>query len=1010
MLLDGAVWAQGITVDGRLSPARTLAGPNYAIGPELGRQVGGNLFHSFGAFGLTQGESATFSGPASVGNVIGRVTGGAASSIDGRVSSSIPGASLYLVNPAGVVFGPNARVDVSGSFHASSADYLRLSDGARFQATNPDASTLSAAPPEAFGFLSANPRPVTVDRSTLQLPPGRTLGVVGGVVTIGGGTLAAPMGTVHVASAAGPGEVPVDPRAGPPPTVARSGRVQVANNSTIIASGGNGSVFIRGGELSVSASSIVADNSGPGPGGVLSLHGDRAVTVSNAAAVRTAGNGTGRGPGISIATSAGGTVTVDSATVSTTATGTGDGGAVSISTGALTMQNGGLVLSGTTGSGNGGPISVTADSMLLDGLGTRLASQTNGTGLVDANGNPAPAGAGGAISLTGGTLSVQNRASVEAASFGSGVGGSIGIAMTGDVRVAGGSQILSSSNAAGAPGPAAAAKGGNAGPIALSAGALTLSRGGSIRSAALASGNAGQVALAVGGALTIDGTDKGEFLNGVSSEAVLRVSGSAGEVRVNAGSVTILNGGFINGNTGSTGAGGPVLVATPGALLLDGQGTGFTEIGASALGPQSGPAGTVTVSAGTVTVRGGAQIASSTAGSGRGGDIAVSTGALTLARGGSIVSNTSASGNGGEIALNVGGALTIDGTDRGDFVNGVSSEAAVNVPGSAGGVRVNAGSVSVVNRGFINSNTRGSGTGGSVLVTTPGTLLLDGRGAGFTEIAASALGRASDLAGTVTVSAGTLTVQGGAQIASSTAGPGRGGDVGVTAGSDIRLSGPGPQISAVSFGTGNAGSITVSAPRLSLRDGAAISTQTQVANGGSITIGPGDLLYLQRSAVTTSVGGASGNGGNITVDPRFVVLDRSVIQANAVGGNGGDVLVRAEQLVQSPDSAITASSQLGVSGQIFIGAQPLNLNGSLVVLASELRAAAALLRQGCAARGASPRSSLVVAGRGGQRQGLEATLPALYFAGRPVRDGGEPPSDASTPPARISLGLSSPCG
>lgn len=137
-LLGGHAAAQSITVDGRLGPAQTLAGPNYAIGAGLGRQVGGNLFHSFGAFGLKGGETATFSGPAGVGNVVGRVTGGAASSINGRVRSTIPGASLYLVNPAGVVFGPNASVDVGGSFHASSADYLRMRDGARFGVANPD--------------------------------------------------------------------------------------------------------------------------------------------------------------------------------------------------------------------------------------------------------------------------------------------------------------------------------------------------------------------------------------------------------------------------------------------------------------------------------------------------------------------------------------------------------------------------------------------------------------------------------------------------------------------------------------------------------------------------------------------------------------------------------------------------------------------------------------------------------------------------------------------------------
>src|SRR3954471_15228113 len=108
----GAARGQGITVDGRLSPAQTLAGPNYAIGANLGRQVGGNLFHSFGAFGLNRSETATFSGPANVGNIIGRVTGGAPSAIDGIIRSSIQGANLYLINPAGVVFGPNARVNV----------------------------------------------------------------------------------------------------------------------------------------------------------------------------------------------------------------------------------------------------------------------------------------------------------------------------------------------------------------------------------------------------------------------------------------------------------------------------------------------------------------------------------------------------------------------------------------------------------------------------------------------------------------------------------------------------------------------------------------------------------------------------------------------------------------------------------------------------------------------------------------------------------------------------------
>ena len=153
--VSGPAAAQHITIDGSLSPAQILVGPNYAIGANLGRQVGGNLFQSFGIFGLSQGESATFSGPATVSNVIGRVTGGNTSSINGAINSTIAGANVYLINPAGIVFGPNATINVSGSFHTATADYLRMSDGSRFQATNPNGSTLTAAPPAAFGFLTA---------------------------------------------------------------------------------------------------------------------------------------------------------------------------------------------------------------------------------------------------------------------------------------------------------------------------------------------------------------------------------------------------------------------------------------------------------------------------------------------------------------------------------------------------------------------------------------------------------------------------------------------------------------------------------------------------------------------------------------------------------------------------------------------------------------------------------------------------------------------------------------
>ena len=92
--------AAQIRTDGTVGPARSLTGPNFTIGADLGRQVNGNLFHSFGQFSLANmpvPESATFTATSNTGpisNVIGRVTGGNPSSIDGAIVSAIPGANL----------------------------------------------------------------------------------------------------------------------------------------------------------------------------------------------------------------------------------------------------------------------------------------------------------------------------------------------------------------------------------------------------------------------------------------------------------------------------------------------------------------------------------------------------------------------------------------------------------------------------------------------------------------------------------------------------------------------------------------------------------------------------------------------------------------------------------------------------------------------------------------------------------------------------------------------------
>ena len=170
-----------VVVDNSFSTGGALTGPNFLISESLGKTVGGNLFHSFTEFNVQTGGSARFTGPDTVNNILGRVTGGNVSGIDGLIKSDIAGANLYLMNPNGFLFGENARVDVDGAFTVSSRDQINLGNDGVFQAANPDKSVFTASPPQAFGFLGSNPAgKITFNGTRL---------VTGGDINVAGGEL-----------------------------------------------------------------------------------------------------------------------------------------------------------------------------------------------------------------------------------------------------------------------------------------------------------------------------------------------------------------------------------------------------------------------------------------------------------------------------------------------------------------------------------------------------------------------------------------------------------------------------------------------------------------------------------------------------------------------------------------------------------------------------------------------------------------------------------------------------
>jgi filamentous hemagglutinin family protein len=155
--------AQSTTIVPDVSPGLSLGttvdrgGNTYTI--DGGKTAGTNLFHSFSTFDIGAGDVArwTYSAgnPATITNVVNRVTGGSASSILGVLdSTAIPNADFYFINPAGIVFnGPSAQVNVPAAAHFSTASELKFGNGDVFKIATSSGSTLSVAAPQAFGFL-----------------------------------------------------------------------------------------------------------------------------------------------------------------------------------------------------------------------------------------------------------------------------------------------------------------------------------------------------------------------------------------------------------------------------------------------------------------------------------------------------------------------------------------------------------------------------------------------------------------------------------------------------------------------------------------------------------------------------------------------------------------------------------------------------------------------------------------------------------------------------------------
>jgi filamentous hemagglutinin family protein len=323
----------------------TLPGGQTQLNITGGTRPGGglNLYHSFGNFNVPNNNIANFLNNCGLptSNILGRVTGGNISSIFGTIQTTGFGnANLFLMNPAGFLFGPNATLNVGGMVAFTSADYIRLADDARFNAVTGSADALlTAAPVAAFGFLGSNPGAITVQGTQLTVSQGTGISIVGGNITVQSGTLNALTGQINLVSVGRAS----NPKVGGEVVVAGSGQ----------GSGFTPTGFATLGTISLSQGSVISVRARtPTPAGSVVIRGTQLVI--NDTDIFAAGD---------VTRTSGGSITLDSS-------------------GGLDIQNSQLFINNEFGP-SGGKIDLTAGSSinltdtLVNAHGYAFASSIN---------------------------------------------------------------------------------------------------------------------------------------------------------------------------------------------------------------------------------------------------------------------------------------------------------------------------------------------------------------------------------------------------------------------------------------------------------------------------------------------------------------------------------------------------------------------------------------------------------------------------------------------------------
>ncbi len=970
----------------------------------LGTQVSGNgnnvditggltkgqtLFHSFTDFSVPTNGAANFLNPVGNRDIITRVTGSLFSDINGTLNSN--GANFFLINPNGIVFGTNARLNVGKAFVTSTANGINLVDGNGSQivfGTNPngDAPLLTINPNVLFNVSSlamGGGNGQISNFGTLKTTnDSQYIGLIGGNINLNGGKIIAPGGRVDIGGLKTNG------------TVSVNGEGLVFNGANLVRSDvsitNGSSVSVRANQnlnpvdpvffpsaISPSSSINISANKID-----LSNSGNRFIATTNNSINQSAGGlDAGLEVNSGIKTGTIGNIKLDA---------TGD---IKIQKSAIFN----LVRSGAQG--NGGGIQIMGNNIAVTDkseISTNLSENAVGRGgdiEINARGNinisePAYPNVRTTITDTSSTISstprnnsskapavvaarVEPESAISASTDGSGNSGKVKIAAQGNVVVSDRNTISSVVGATGA---------GNSGGIQINASSLSLLNGSQILTFADVSktaqqGNAGNIDITTTGNITISGTQ---------DRSVLAIDRRRNPLVLSK----------IDSNSFRAGNAGKITLIAPGKLSVVNRSAILSSIRQNGAGDSGG----INLNVGELLLSNFSEISSSLGGGrestarGTSGDINITgTGNITIDEpqnitdfegsrsAPSIIANSingTATKQGGKITIKTPGKVSVGNH------NAITSTVESNAAGNAGGIAITAGELDVFNEGqiltVVAEDNNGKGDAGNIDIKTTGDIRIVGNinpavgqdsGERFLAKIASSNFRSGN-PGKITIDAGgkiLLLNKGGIKSETSRT---NSGDLTTINSNQIKLDQSNTANIPNSRGN-SSGNITINSKQLTLNRGNISAASTE--SGSNINIATQDLIFMRRNSNISSESKQGGNGGNIRMDSRFLIAttENNDITANAIKGRGGNVNINAQgvfgiqfrPLRNNNTSDITASSEFGQTGNVKIDTLGLDPGRDSTELPNTTTDASTQISQAC---GASTRQNkLTVTGRGG---------------------------------------------